>query len=174
MQFWFSLECFVQTNDNSPVTKDNDENMTTKNDVEYLSALAKCGNASLVSRYRRMHCAKRNHAGNIATIGRIKYEPSTQDSTSKMGQRTDFRCYQLFKSIFKKKYYQLVMQFPGLDYYNRNRLKIVNLRRQEQCCLIGQQQRNQRSQRNKMALKIFAIVREWSRNALHAEMFWLD
>lgn len=67
-----------------PVTKDNDENMTTKNDVEYLSALARCGNASLVSRYRRMHCANRNHAGNIATIGRIKYEPSTHDSTSEM------------------------------------------------------------------------------------------
>lgn len=56
--------------------------MTTKNDVEYLRALAKCGNDSRVSRYRRMHCAKRNQAGNIATIGRIKYEPSTHDSTS--------------------------------------------------------------------------------------------
>lgn len=67
---------------NEPVTNDNDENMTTKNDVEYLSALAKCGNVSFVSRYRRMHCANRNHAGNIATIGRIKYEPSTHDSTS--------------------------------------------------------------------------------------------
>lgn len=67
---------------NIPVTNDNDENITTKKDVEYLSAFAKCGNASCVSRYRRMHCANRNQAGNIATIGRIKYELSTHDSTS--------------------------------------------------------------------------------------------
>lgn len=53
-----------------------DEKMTTKNDVAYLAAFAKCGKASLVSRKRRRHCAKRNQAGSMATIGRIKYELS--------------------------------------------------------------------------------------------------
>lgn len=67
-----SVIVHVMNEANKPVTNDNDENMTTKNDVEYLSAFAKWGNASRVSRYRRKHCAKRNQAGNIATIGRIK------------------------------------------------------------------------------------------------------
>lgn len=64
------------------MTNDNDEKITTKNDVEYLRALARCGNASRVSRYRRIHCANRNQAGNMATNGRIKYDPSTHDWTS--------------------------------------------------------------------------------------------
>lgn len=72
-----------------PVTNDNDEKMTTKNEVEYLSALAKCGKPSRVSRYLRMHCANRNQAGSIATNGRIKYDPSTQDSTSVMFSSVD-------------------------------------------------------------------------------------
>lgn len=79
MKLLFMRQCVHRS---LPVTNDNDEKMTTKNDVEYFSAFAKCGNASRVSRYRRIHCANRNQAGSMATIGRIKYEPSTHDSTS--------------------------------------------------------------------------------------------
>lgn len=57
---------------NEPVTNDSDEKITTKNDVAYFRAFAKCGKASFVSRYRRKHCANRNQAGSIATIGRIR------------------------------------------------------------------------------------------------------
>lgn len=49
--------------------------MTTRNVVEYFPALAKCGNASLESRYRRIHCAKRNHAGRQLTIGLTIKDP---------------------------------------------------------------------------------------------------
>ena len=47
--------------------------MTTKNVVEYLPALTMCGNARRVSRYRRRHWAKRNHAGRHCTSGRRPY-----------------------------------------------------------------------------------------------------
>lgn len=56
--------------------------MTAKNDVAYLVALAKCGKASLVSRYRLKHCAKRNHAGKQAITGLIDIKLSTQKLAS--------------------------------------------------------------------------------------------
>lgn len=43
--------------------------ITTKNDVAYLAAFTRWGNASFVSRYRRKHWANRKYAGNMATIG---------------------------------------------------------------------------------------------------------
>lgn len=58
IQNWFQYIrklMLVNKQTNEPVTNDNDEKITTKNDVEYLRALAKCGNDSRVSRYRRIH-----------------------------------------------------------------------------------------------------------------------
>jgi len=54
-------------------SKYSDLNNTTKKVVEYLPALTMCGNASRVSRYRRRHCANRNHAGKHETNGRTPY-----------------------------------------------------------------------------------------------------
>lgn len=54
-----------------------EENIKTKKVVEYFAALARCGKASLVSRYRRKHWANRNQQGRQATTGRSVVTRST-------------------------------------------------------------------------------------------------